>query len=546
MHSLYYVLTDQHREELAPVRCNEQTVARLVRYFEDVVIENRLSALVVEGRCLDAEPVREKSRISSLADGSRRVYLFSCDSDCTQRTWEPENNFRLTGLQGRSEHSIETGPFFLVMEPRFCGLLASCEVPGSLSGGKRVYDMIWTFDQNVVFTAIEYLMARVSVQTPSERERFESLVNSCTPRTSSLRLALSFTTKVTMLMQRQNELEIATNRISSAISSTLELEPILQSAVEEVGRALKARRAAIVLWREGTKMPEGMSIYERPEDPNDRVANALSDGRQSGKLNQGRAGLTTTNIEQLGSGLPNLNNLKSADQTPMPGPLEVPISYRNSIIGTLLIEDDTPFRDWEDEEVLMAKTASDQLSVAISHARLFTQVQTRAMTDALTGLYNHGYFQERLDRETKVADRNNEQVSLILLDLDHLKRINDTHGHRSGDMALCHVAKLMRSTVREIDVSARYGGEEFVVILPQCDRENAIAVAERLRQAIASTPVSKVGQVTASIGVATYPTGAKNKEELVEMADRAMYLAKAAGRNRVRTLAHRSYTRIDV
>jgi diguanylate cyclase (GGDEF)-like protein len=104
----------------------------------------------------------------------------------------------------------------------------------------------------------------------------------------------------------------------------------------------------------------------------------------------------------------------------------------------------------------------------------------------------------------------------------------------------------MKTTVRDVDVCARYGGEEFVVILPQCDRESAIEVAERLREAIASSPVPKVGQVTASIGVATYPTGAKNKEELVEMADRAMYLAKAAGRNRVRTLAHRSYTGIDV
>jgi two-component system cell cycle response regulator len=168
------------------------------------------------------------------------------------------------------------------------------------------------------------------------------------------------------------------------------------------------------------------------------------------------------------------------------------------------------------------------------------------MTDALTKIYNHGYFQDRLDRETKLADRYNQQVSLILMDLDHLKRINDTWGHRSGDLTLCHVASIMKSTVRDVDVCARYGGEEFVIILPQCDRENAMKVAERLREAIASRSVPKVGQVTASIGVATYPTGAKNNEELVEMADRAMYLAKAAGRNRVRTLAHRNYSGIDV
>jgi diguanylate cyclase (GGDEF)-like protein len=230
----------------------------------------------------------------------------------------------------------------------------------------------------------------------------------------------------------------------------------------------------------------------------------------------------------------------------VPGSLEIPLTYRNSIIGVLAVEDDTPNRDWEDEEMLMVRTVSDQLAVAISHARLFRQVQTQAMTDALTGLYNHRYFQERLDREIKMADRNNESLSLILLDLDHLKRINDTHGHRAGDAALCHVACILQTTVRDIDICARYGGEEFVIILPQCEREAAFQVAERVREAIALKPATKVGAVTASIGLATYPTPARTKEELIEMADRAMYMAKDAGRNRVRTLMNRASDGLNV
>jgi diguanylate cyclase (GGDEF)-like protein len=557
MHSLYYVLTDQHREEFAPVRCNEQTVSRLVRYFEDIVTENKLSALVIEGRCLNGEPARQKKRLATLAAASRRVYLFSCDSECSGRAWQPEAGLGLTALEERDYHGIETGPFILVMEPRFCGLLTSCLVPAEMIGLTPAYDMVWTFDTNVVFTAIEYLMARVSVQTPQERERFETLVNACTPRSSSLRLALTFTTKVTMLMQRQNELEMATNRISSAISSTLEIGLILQSAVEEVGRALRAHSAAIVLWQEGTNTLEGMSIYERPEDSQrdgndtDSHLNTPDAGSANGQKKEAPSALDAAKRansewapETFSANPPAAGDIDRRLATPCA--LEVPITYRNTVIGGLLIEDDTAFRNWEDEEVLMVKTVSDQLSVAISHARLFRQVQTQALTDALTGLFNHGYFQDRLDRETKLADRDDQQVSLILLDLDHLKLINDTHGHRSGDVTLCQVASIMKDTVRDTDVCARYGGEEFVIILPQCDREGAIEVAERLRDRIASTPVPKVGQVTASIGVATYPTGAKNKEELVEMADRAMYLAKAAGRNRVRTLAHRSYMGSDV
>lgn len=552
MHSLYYVLTDQHREEFAPVRCSVQTVSRLVRYFEDVVTENKLPALVIEGRCLSGEPSRDITRLSNLTSASRRVYLFSCDSECPTHAWDPETSLRLTTLEEHDCHVTDTGPFILVMEPRFCGLLASCALPDDRNSQPNAYDMVWTFDPNVVFTAIEYLMARVSAQKPQERERFETLLNACTPHSSSLRLALAFMTKVTMLMQRQNELEMATNRISSAISSKLEIEPILQSTVDEVGRSLRARRAALVLWQEGTSLPEGMSIYERPEE------SGLDDGADAHPGVPAEDSVNNHHKEApSASHAANPANSKESSSARTEGEgsdgrlgapcsLEVPISYRNAIIGSLLIEDDTALRNWEDEEVLMAKTVADQLAVAISHARLFRSVQTQAMTDGLTGLFNHGYFQERLDRETKLADRNNEQVSLILLDLDHLKRINDSHGHRAGDAALCHVASLMQTAVRDVDICARYGGEEFVVILPACDRESAMKVAERLRESIASTSIHKLGQVTASIGVATYPTGANNKEELVEMADRAMYLAKAAGRNRVRTLAHRSYSGIDV
>lgn len=536
MYSLFYVLANQHSEEFAPVRCNEQTLTRLVRYFEDVVIENKLAALVIEGRCLDGTAPREAERASKLAEKARHLYLFACDRECRTRTWNIDPRANLSVLEEREYHALETGPFILVMDQRFCGLLASYALPAESNNHSKTYEMIWTFDPNVVFTAIEYLMARISAQRPSERARFGDILNRSTPHSPSLRLALTLTTKLTLLMQRQNDLEMATNRISSAISSTLELESILQSAVEEVGRALKARRSALVLWQEGTSRPEGMSVYEREDEDSPEIhshAAAAAALPVTDELVQS----SDSDLEPAPASVPDIIT---------PGPLEIPLTYRNSVIGVLVVEDDTPGRDWEDEEILMVKTVSDQLAVAISHARLFRQVQTQAMTDALTGLYNHRYFQERLDREVKVADRNGAKVSLILLDLDHLKRINDTHGHRTGDTALCHVSRVMQSTVREVDICSRYGGEEFVIILPQCGRDDAINVAERLREAIASTPVNKIGQVTASIGVATYPESAKSKEELVEMADRAMYLAKAAGRNRVRTLMHRTYSGLNI
>ena len=507
MRSLFNVVNNQHRDEFAPIRGNRQTMRWLVRSFEDLVIDNKLSALVVQGRCRDGDAAREAERISRLAATARQLYLFSCEDTCPTHTWLPQASPRITLLEDGAFHSVDTAPFVVVMDQRFCGLLASNAVGYEDSTHSQTFDILWTFDPNVVFTATEYLLERIAPNGQEERAKFEEIIKECTPRSYSLKLALSFTTKLTISMQRQNELETAINSISSAISSTLEQDRILQSAVEEVGRALKARRAALILWEEGTQMPESMTVYERDGDVGVSARRSGDDDERSSAT---------------------------------PGYLETLIIYRDNSIGILAVEDETVGRVWEDEELLMVRTASDQLAVAISNARLFHQVQTQAMTDALTGLYNRGYFQNRLERELKLADRNSDKVSLILLDLDHLKRINDSFGHRAGDACLCHVANIMRASVREVDICARYGGEEFVVILPQCNREDVRKVAERLREAIANSPVQKVGQITASIGVATYPGGAGSQEELIETADRAMYMAKAAGRNRVRATVQRS------
>jgi len=540
VNSLFYVLTNQHGDDFAPLRCNAQTVARLVRYFEDVVMENNLPALVIEGRCLDGEPGREGERIGRLRDNARQIYLFSCDQSCPQRTRTVVEYSNLARLEEADFHLTETGPFILVMDSRFCGLLASYRVAEGADHPGNGYEMIWTFDPNVAFTALEYLMARIGAQRPEERQRMESIVNLCTTRTSSARMALSFTTKLAMLLQRQNEMEIAINFISSAISSTLDLDTILQSAVEEVGRALKVRRAALVLWEEDSKRPEKINVYERegeshPADPEPAAAG-------NGRIAQASRDLKCDH-EQIGS--PNGRKFNSEGIAPSsnstepfetPGPIEIPITFRNTVTGVFLVEDDTAGRQWEGEEIMMVRTASDQLAVAISNARLFNKFQTEAVTDAMTSLYNFRYFKDRLEREIKLADRNLAPVSLILLDLDHLKRINDTFGHRAGDEALIHIASIMKTCMREVDICARYGGEEFVVILPQCEQHNAVHAAERLRAAISRSPVPKVGRVTASVGVATYPSMASNRDELIEMADRAMYLAKASGRNLVRTL----------
>jgi two-component system cell cycle response regulator len=165
------------------------------------------------------------------------------------------------------------------------------------------------------------------------------------------------------------------------------------------------------------------------------------------------------------------------------------------------------------------------------------QLLSSALRDGLTRLFNKRYFLERLDAELKFARRHETGVSLLILDLDHFKKINDDHGHLAGDAVLAHLAQLLVRAVRNEDVVARFGGEELAVILRAIPVEPATALAERLRRLVEHAPLNyneKQLPVTVSIGVAGYPsTNAESVDALVDAADQALYRAKHAGRNRV-------------
>jgi diguanylate cyclase (GGDEF)-like protein len=168
----------------------------------------------------------------------------------------------------------------------------------------------------------------------------------------------------------------------------------------------------------------------------------------------------------------------------------------------------------------------------------FQEVDRRARTDALTGLYNRMHFGEQLQRTLNEADRFNQPVSLVLVDIDHFKKVNDTWGHEAGDAVLKHVARILQEGVRAVDICVRYGGEEIAMLMAQTDSLRAVEVAERLRSRIAATVIRHAGAeiaVTASFGVATYPETVKVRDQLFPSADKALYIAKHDGRNLVRS-----------
>ncbi len=186
------------------------------------------------------------------------------------------------------------------------------------------------------------------------------------------------------------------------------------------------------------------------------------------------------------------------------------------------------------------KERAESLAMELKEAN--ERLRTLAFRDGLTGLYNHRYFQEIMEREIKRAARYQRPLSLILIDIDHFKQINDTFGHQRGDQVLKTLGKIIENTIRTSDIAARYGGEEFAIILPETDLKGAAVLAERLRKAVESCPMDLNGtmtKITISLGVTTYMGGQKEvkKSKIIDAADRALYNSKEKGRNRVSLIA---------
>lgn len=194
------------------------------------------------------------------------------------------------------------------------------------------------------------------------------------------------------------------------------------------------------------------------------------------------------------------------------------------------------------QATLRFKRKQDELRAARGELETKNRELARlAVIDGLTQLYNHTHIFKRLEDEFVRASRYGKHLGFLMVDIDFFKRVNDRHGHRVGDAMLRELADLLRASVRQVDVVGRYGGEEFAVILPETDRDSALAIAERLRESVERHPfdLNPSGEplrVTVSVGVATYPSERVHRcEDLVEEADRLLYEAKSAGRNQVRS-----------
>jgi len=216
--------------------------------------------------------------------------------------------------------------------------------------------------------------------------------------------------------------------------------------------------------------------------------------------------------------------------------LSIPLKARGETVAVLTLDSPRPDA-FSDNIRQLLDIVENPAGVVVDNARLHEGTKRLAITDGLTRLYNHRHFYELLEHEFNRAKRYETQLSMIMIDIDFFKKINDTYGHQAGDDILMEMAALAQRQVRDADMLARYGGEEFAVLMPQTGLEQAAIVAERIRESVENNEFLTSGEVirmTISLGVSSYPEcSVENQTELVQVADAAMYEAKKTGKNRV-------------
>src|SRR3954463_15879239 len=212
----------------------------------------------------------------------------------------------------------------------------------------------------------------------------------------------------------------------------------------------------------------------------------------------------------------------------------IPITYSESLLGVLNVESLNE-NAFSPQDVLILNTLADLLATALHNAFVFQKLQQQSITDGLTGIKTRRFFLEALTSEWKRASRSGRAFSVVLIDLDKFKEVNDGLGHLEGDLVLARVGRLLEQKCRQSNVVARYGGDEFIILMPETSIDQAQILAERLRLWLATDPMLEEHQITGSFGVASFPVHGFSPEDIIRVADAGMYMSKHAGGNQVRS-----------
>jgi len=332
--------------------------------------------------------------------------------------------------------------------------------------------------------------------------------------------------RLTSLLLEEKRRADVTFEITRSISSTLDTTEILQLIVTRLAEVYDATDCSIIRVDAVSRTAKALVKSLEPamaETPVD-----VSQYPEILKAFDSQEILFTPNVVREGT-----------SQSVVAAPMRV----KNTVLGIIYIRMTDQCLKLSEGDERFLRVMSATAANALKNAEVFQEMQHRAQTDFLTGLPNHGAFQSALESELGRAQRHNHPLSLLIIDLDFLKDVNDRFGHPTGDMVIRSVGETIVKGCREFDVAARYGGEEFTVILPETPIEDASRVADRIREMISSQVFPGLGTITASIGVSNFPVNALGKEDLIRVADQALYVAKNNGRDRVALFNYQLITR---
>ncbi|MDK2957885.1 MAG: hypothetical protein PWQ57_3383 [Desulfovibrionales bacterium] len=335
------------------------------------------------------------------------------------------------------------------------------------------------------------------------------------------------------LLARKTDQLMFLNQMLTRATESLEAEEILAAAREDLAIVLPVQAVHAVFWRpaeDGVGVDAELHLHSRMESS---VQSAWIDFLLESASGAAHAAVHEYQLTLIHPDEPT----KGADFRPLEGQVvALSMSTGKVAFGVLCLLCSEPVRLAKDQ-VQTLRAAVGHLSLALKNALAFQQVRARASRDGLTHIYNRQSLDERLMEELSRGKRYGERLSLLMLDLDHFKQVNDTYGHAVGDEVLKATAGILQDNLRNTDMAARYGGEEFVVVLPHTTEEQAWKLAERIRHGISAKRFRCNGtpfNVTASIGVASVRINALDRgEDLLQRADKALYRAKNEGRNMV-------------
>jgi diguanylate cyclase (GGDEF)-like protein len=348
----------------------------------------------------------------------------------------------------------------------------------------------------------------------------------------SARNALRWRSLSRQLQEKERELD-SLDEIGRTIISSLELQTVLNIIMEKTRELVQAESWSLLLGEEGEG---GLQLSVAAGEGADRSRTGATvrpgEGIAGWVAREGKPVV----VEDVAND-PRWCGLEQAYGTGARSVLCVPLETRGRVLGVIEVVNKKGGEGFSQRDLSLVTRLAGFAAIAIENARLYQQTKQLTFTDELTRLYNTRFFTQYLDAEVKRCRRYRGHVSLIFLDLDHFKLVNDRHGHLMGSQLLREVADELRRGVRDVDIVARYGGDVFIVFLPETKLEAAAFVAERLRQAMNEhvflADHGHAAHLTASFGVASFPETCSSEEELIRLADQAMYRVKNRTRNGV-------------